>query len=160
MNRRWLIALIFITVMGIGLLGVKYFFSSENVWVCQNGEWVKNGNPPTSIPATQCGERSQEGVSNEKVETNNSVINQKESNCSDTDGIDYYTKGQVIVCNFVTKEEPGGSPVGCSQHDDFCLTEFDDPTGKELYEYYCEENDLKFEKYVCDSRCSSGTCVR
>lgn len=30
------------------------FFSGEDNWVCQNGEWVKHGNPSFPAPVTEC----------------------------------------------------------------------------------------------------------
>lgn len=84
----------------------------------------------------------------------------KGKTCEDTDGLDYYTKGELTVCDFETFEEPGAtSPVGCALHEDFCPTDFDDPTGKELYEYYCEGNILKSEKYICPNGCQNGICI-
>ena len=80
--------------------------------------------------------------------------------CEDLDGKDFYTKSKVTACDFITLEEPGGSPVGCGLNEDFCPTYFDDPTGKELYEYYCEGNKLKFEKHTCQIGCQDGACIK
>jgi hypothetical protein len=79
--------------------------------------------------------------------------------CEDSDGLDYYTKGQTRFCDFITFEEPGATaPIGCALHEDFCPTEFDDPTGKELNEYYCRGSELQSKKYVCPQGCSNGAC--
>lgn len=45
----------------LGLIGliliiaiVLRLTSSENNWVCQNGKWLKHGNPDTAMPTTSC----------------------------------------------------------------------------------------------------------
>ena len=35
-------------------LGIR-FFSGEDNWICQNGEWVKHGNPEAEKPTIGCG---------------------------------------------------------------------------------------------------------
>ena len=68
---------------------------------------------------------------------------------------------QVKFCDFTIFEEPGAtSPMGCGLSEDFCPTDFDDPTGKELYEYYCIGNEPKFEKYTCPNGCQNGACIK
>ncbi len=88
------------------------------------------------------------------------ISTEKNKTCEDVGGRDFYNKGHITVCDFTTLEEPGGPPVGCALHEDFCPTDFDDPTGKELYEYYCEGNELKFEKYTCLTACQDGACIK
>jgi hypothetical protein len=85
-------------------------------------------------------------------------ISEKNITCEDFDGKDYYLRGQIEVCDFTTLEEPEAtSPIGCALHEDFCP---EDPTGNELYEYYCEANELKFEKYTCPNGCQDGACIK
>jgi hypothetical protein len=86
----------------------------------------------------------------------------KGKSCEDSDGgLDYYTKGELTICYFETYEEPGTkSPAGCALHEDFCPTDFDDQTGKELWEYYCGGKELKFKKYTCPNGCQDGACIR
>lgn len=78
-------------------------------------------------------------------------IEVEEKTCEDKEGSkDYYTKGGVTTCIF----------GNCAIHEDFCPTDFDDPTGKELYEYYCDGNEFKFEEYTCPNGCEEGACIR
>jgi hypothetical protein len=80
--------------------------------------------------------------------------------CEDSDGLDYYVKGTALSCDFATIEETGSdSVISCAYHPDFCLTEFDDPTGKKLMESYCEGNEYKAETYVCPNGCKDGACL-
>ena len=48
----YLILLVIIAVAGI-ILGVR-IFSGEDNWICQNGEWVKHGNPNSPKPEIKC----------------------------------------------------------------------------------------------------------
>lgn len=46
------------------LLGMVLFLrfvigGDEDAWICQNGEWVKHGNPSRSQPATPCEKKGQ-----------------------------------------------------------------------------------------------------
>lgn len=43
-----------IIMLLIVLVGMLRFFSGEDDWVCQNGQWVKHGNPEIPIPITEC----------------------------------------------------------------------------------------------------------
>lgn len=46
----FIILLIFIAM---AITSVR-LFSGEDDWICQNGEWVKHGNPSFSAPTTEC----------------------------------------------------------------------------------------------------------
>lgn len=46
-----------ILVVLIVILGVR-FLSGEDNWICQNGEWVKHGNPSASKPTKPCGNQT------------------------------------------------------------------------------------------------------
>lgn len=49
-----ILIIIFIVVFGIR------FLSGEDNWVCENGQWIKHGNPSSLMPTTGCG-NNQEG---------------------------------------------------------------------------------------------------
>lgn len=46
--------LVFIVI--ILIIGVIRFLTPEDTWLCQNGVWVKHGNPSAAAPTTGCGE--------------------------------------------------------------------------------------------------------
>lgn len=41
----------------IAVLGIRFLSGSEDTWLCQNGEWIKHGNPNAPQPTTVCGDR-------------------------------------------------------------------------------------------------------
>lgn len=51
---------VFIIAGGV-ILGIRFFSAKDN-WICQNGQWIKHGNPSTSMPITGCGEQNEEIV--------------------------------------------------------------------------------------------------
>jgi len=43
-----------IILMGI-LLGIRFIFGGdEDTWICQNGAWVKHGQPSAAVPTERC----------------------------------------------------------------------------------------------------------
>lgn len=80
----------------------------------------------------------------------------KDKTCNDSDGLDYYTKGELTVCDFKTVEEPGSdSPIGCALHYDIC-----DSESNALFEHYCDGQEYKFEMHECDKGCQDGACIK
>jgi hypothetical protein len=57
MSKQLQIITIILAVLAVIAIGtVAYFkFSTEDTWLCQNGGWVKHGNPSLSMPTTGCG---------------------------------------------------------------------------------------------------------
>jgi hypothetical protein len=47
---------IFLILIGGAVFFWIRFFTVEDLWLCQNNEWVKHGNPSTSKPTSGCGE--------------------------------------------------------------------------------------------------------
>ena len=79
------------------------------------------------------------------------LIEVEERTCTATEGSkDNYVKGEVTTCLW----------GNCALHEDFCLTSFDDPTGKEMYEFHCEDSEFKFERITCPNGCKDGACIR
>lgn len=54
MKKFIIIGIVTIILMGLGIFTVR-FFSGEDDWICEKGEWVKHGNPNTEKPTTPCG---------------------------------------------------------------------------------------------------------
>lgn len=42
-----------IVIIGAGILALR-LFSGEDNWLCQNGTWVKHGNPSEPMPTELC----------------------------------------------------------------------------------------------------------
>ncbi len=54
MKTKWII----IISLGLIILSVLLFNkNTKNMWVCQDGVWVKQGNPQTEKPTTGCGDQ-------------------------------------------------------------------------------------------------------
>lgn len=59
-----IIGILFIAVIAVA--GIR-FSSGEDNWICQNGEWIKHGNPSAPMPTEPCdgqepdGEKTKEG---------------------------------------------------------------------------------------------------
>jgi hypothetical protein len=43
-----------LVLMAFVILGIR-FFSGEDNWICQNGQWVRHGNPRSLQPSSKCG---------------------------------------------------------------------------------------------------------
>lgn len=66
MKKRDLIIIALIIVAVLAVLSLRFFkigdnsdcrsfLSGEDCWLCQNGEWIKHGNPNAPAPTEQCG---------------------------------------------------------------------------------------------------------
>ncbi len=52
MNKIVLVLIIVLAVLAAILL--IRLWTPEDDWICQNGQWVKHGNPSASMPTTEC----------------------------------------------------------------------------------------------------------
>lgn len=48
---KFFIAIIILLVLAFVLV---IFRAKEDTWVCENGDWVKHGNPSASMPEEPC----------------------------------------------------------------------------------------------------------
>ena len=51
MKKSLIVSLVILVLVGIVFLR---FLSPEDTWLCENGEWIKHGNPSQAQPATSC----------------------------------------------------------------------------------------------------------
>lgn len=65
MKNKLLKISVILIIIFIIILGVR-FLSGEDDWICENGQWIKHGNPSALMPTTGCG-NNQEG----SIEYNN-----------------------------------------------------------------------------------------
>jgi len=54
MNKKILIILGIFFVLAIAGIVALRLTSAEDTWLCQEGVWVRHGNPSTSAPASTC----------------------------------------------------------------------------------------------------------
>ena len=43
-----------IFLMALIILGIRFLSGDEDTWICQNGAWVKHGNPNAEMPSVPC----------------------------------------------------------------------------------------------------------
>ncbi|MDD5710797.1 MAG: hypothetical protein PHV43_01705 [Candidatus Colwellbacteria bacterium] len=76
MNKYLVVALVVIVFGAVGVLSYRFFLSGpEDTWLCENGEWIKHGNPSASMPEEECeeeGVRNDEAVNTWPIYTNES----------------------------------------------------------------------------------------
>jgi len=55
MKKNILILVIAIVVLAVVWLGIRFIIGGpEDTWICQNGQWVKHGNPSAAMPTKPC----------------------------------------------------------------------------------------------------------
>lgn len=96
-----------IFVAAIVWFGIRFFSGNEDTWICQNGEWVKHGNPSASMPETPClakGEITLPTQTGSPKATNGAnMVNPASKNCVDKGGqlaIVKETAGELGICKF------------------------------------------------------------
>lgn len=101
MNKKYLLFAV-IPLLLIGFLAYWRFRAPEGTWVCQNGQWVKQGNPSFPVPNRPC-ETEGEVVKTAEVEQNTNMINPAAQNCLDKGGSlenREETAGTLGICKF------------------------------------------------------------
>lgn len=53
--NKIVMVIIAIIILALAIFGVR-MFSGEDNWICDNGLWIKHGNPSMGIPEDKCGE--------------------------------------------------------------------------------------------------------
>ncbi|MFA5127152.1 MAG: hypothetical protein WC465_04135 [Patescibacteria group bacterium] len=51
--KFFIIIIILLVLLFAGVI-VARLFSPEDTWLCQDGQWVKHGNPSAVMPTTPC----------------------------------------------------------------------------------------------------------
>jgi len=46
--------ILLLIVAVIVVIAVLRIFGKEDTWICDNGTWIKHGNPKTEMPAESC----------------------------------------------------------------------------------------------------------
>ncbi|PIU34572.1 hypothetical protein COT03_02140 [Candidatus Shapirobacteria bacterium CG07_land_8_20_14_0_80_39_18] len=94
-----------ILVVLIVIVGARVL-SPEDNWICQNGEWVKHGNPSGPMPSGSCKEGEQ--MASNKVPTEAAIPNPASKNCLDKGGkleMREETAGTLGICKFTDGTE-------------------------------------------------------
>lgn len=54
MSKTLLSVIVIIIVIPVVILGIRFLSGPEDTWVCQDGQWVKHGNPSAEMPIDPC----------------------------------------------------------------------------------------------------------
>lgn len=54
MNKKYLIIIGIIALILLGVLALAILRGDEDTWLCQNGQWVRHGNPSSPMPTSGC----------------------------------------------------------------------------------------------------------
>ena len=52
--KKWLKILIIALALITGLLMLARGITGEDTWICEDGEWIKHGNPSPEMPQKDC----------------------------------------------------------------------------------------------------------
>jgi len=84
MGKSVLIIAVLIVAIGLVVFDLRLLNSDEDTWLCQNGEWIKHGNPSSPAPAEGCG--SAVSNFNECVAAGYSILESYPSQCVTPNG--------------------------------------------------------------------------
>lgn len=63
MKKTLLIVLTILAGLAVFFIAIRFLFGSpEDTWICEEGEWVKHGNPSAPAPIQPCGDDKDEPV--------------------------------------------------------------------------------------------------
>ena len=62
--KIWMWVALVIVVIFVIVLAIRLFSGDEDTWLCQNGQWVKHGNPSKLMPTQTCGSKANTGLAN------------------------------------------------------------------------------------------------
>ncbi len=53
--KKTILTIIFVIIaVAVVVLGLRFLSGDEDTWLCQNGQWVKHGNPASPMPLESC----------------------------------------------------------------------------------------------------------
>ena len=91
------------------VLGIR-IFSGEDNWICQNGEWIKHGNPKVEKPTIGCGDNlDNQAKDQQAVEEPNIVVFNPKENAKISSPFDLEGKARVFenVVSIRLKDKDG-----------------------------------------------------
>jgi len=99
----------FIIIAFAAVISGIRFFSGEDDWICQNGEWVKHGNPSAEKPVGNCGEIAENQDELRTAEEANVVVFIPKENATVGSPFDIEGKARVFenIVNIRLKDKLG-----------------------------------------------------
>ncbi len=103
--KKQLIVVIVVFVVVIGAVIALRLLTPEDAWVCENGEWVRHGNPSADMPESGCGEAAPADSSNQTIA----------ESCADSGGtwLEEYQECENASADWC-QEESGGQFEECA----------------------------------------------
>jgi len=98
MKKILILGGVVILLAGSVILGIR-FFSGEDGWICQNGEWAKHGNPRGEKPNVPCGNNKLIDIEKNdqpKAEEANIVVFNPKENANISSPFDVEGKARVF----------------------------------------------------------------
>jgi len=95
MKKSLIFGGIIIFLIVVVMLGIR-FFSGEDNWICQNGEWIKHGNPSTEKPTIGCDKSVTIQNNEQPAEEPNIVIFDPKENAKISSPLDITGKARVF----------------------------------------------------------------
>jgi hypothetical protein len=102
-------------------------------------------------------EKLQKDLQDASSYKNQVIENNKKNVCLDSDGgQDHYVNGSIKY----RKYDDMGNVVATGDSSDDCVDTFINGSNKTaLREYYCENNQVQYEYFVCPTKCVKGVCL-
>jgi len=105
-------ALIIFVLILISILAIRIIVVSDaNTWICENGQWIKHGNPEKPMPAISCGEEIKNF--NDCVSAGNAVMESYPRQCKTKDGKKFteYIGNELEKMDLIRIESPRPNAV-------------------------------------------------
>jgi hypothetical protein len=93
-------------------------------------------------------EESEDEVDESEEETSSEEQLEISEDCVDTDEINFYVKGQTSGIYYTGSDTP-----------QLFVDECTGINNDEVYDYYCEDNEVKRSRFICPNSCSEGACL-
>ena len=93
-------------------------------------------------------EESDEETDESEEETSSEEQLEISGDCVDTDEINFYVKGQTSGIYYTGSDTP-----------ELFVDECTGINNDEVYDYYCEDNEVMRSRFICPNTCSEGACI-
>ena len=92
MKKTIIVIIIAIVILAAVWLGIRFIIGGpEDTWICENGQWVKHGQPSAPKPTTPCG-------TTKNINNNiNANLNTNKTNTNTQVNTNRQTTGNIIV---------------------------------------------------------------
>lgn len=104
-QKKLILILAIILVCLLAIIAILRFSSPEDTWICQDGQWVKHGNPSAAMPTTACGQK----ISEAPLQEGNIVVDSPRSGDSISSPVKIEGKARVFenMFNYRLKDSDG-----------------------------------------------------